>query len=440
MSEDRVSVTQTLNLSGRLVVRSLRVEVVEGVDEGRSVEAKEDSVTIGTSASNDLVMTDKTVSRFHVQLVAQKGGVCLRDLGSRNGTWLGRVSLNAATLPTPIDLTLGRSRIRILDGADRSVDTHRSPAVAGLLGADPRMRRIMATLERVAPTQVPVLVTGESGTGKELVARAVHQLSDRKNAPFVVVDCGALTPTLVASALFGHERGAFTGAERRHIGAFERAHGGTVFLDEIGELPKDLQPQLLGVLERKRFLRLGGTAETEIDVRVVSATNRDLRAEVNVGTFREDLYYRLAVVNVEVPPLRERLGDLPLLLEHFLREAGSDAPLSSLFPEETIRRLAQHAWPGNVRELRNHVEAAVAMGEVPMPTPSTLPPPDAFTFPDALTSLRYVEARSLVLDAFERRYLSRLLESTGGNVSKAARSARMDRSYLIKLLQKHELR
>lgn len=440
MSEDRVSVTQTLNLSGRLVVRSLRVEVVEGADQGRSVEAKEDSVCIGTAASNDLVMTDKTVSRFHVQLVAQKGGVCLRDLGSRNGTWLGRVSLTAATLPTPIDLTLGRSRIRILDGSERAVDAYRSPAVAGLLGSDPQMRRIMATLERVAPTQVPVLVTGESGTGKELVARAVHQLSDRKDKPFVVVDCGALTPTLVASALFGHERGAFTGAERRHVGAFERAHGGSVFLDEIGELPKDLQPQLLGVLERKRFLRLGGTNETEVDVRVVSATNRDLRTEVNVGTFREDLYYRLAVVNIEVPPLRERLGDLPLLLEHFLREAGSDAPLNSLFPDETIRRLAQHSWPGNVRELRNHVEAAVAMGEAPVPKPATLPPPDAFAFPDGLMNLRYAEARSLVLDAFERSYLARLLESAGGNVSQAARTARMDRSYLIKLLQKHELR
>ena len=308
------------------------------------------------------------------------------------------------------------------------------------MGTDPHMRRIMATLRRVAPTPVPVLVTGESGTGKELVARAVHELSDRHDKPFVVVDCGALTPTLVASSLFGHERGAFTGADRRHVGAFERADGGTVFLDEIGELPRELQPQLLGVLERKSFLRLGGTSETEVDVRVVSATNREVRTEVNTGAFREDLYYRLAVVNLELPPLRARISDLPLLLEHFLRETGSAEPLETVFPEAALQRLRQYPWPGNVRELRNHVEAMVAMGEAPLPVPATLAPPDDFSSPESFASLRYTEARALVLDSFELRYLKQLLEAAKGNVSLAARTASMDRSYLIKLLQKHSLR
>lgn len=437
---DQASITHTLDISGRVVVRSFRVEVVDGPDRGKGIEAKEDSVTIGTAASNDLVLTDRTVSRFHLELVAQGTAIGLKDLGSRNGTWLGEVGLKTATVPANTELRLGRSRIRLFGGDKREVDAFLAPMCGGLMGNDPQMRRIMATVRRVALTPVPVLVTGESGTGKELVARAVHELSDRKHKPFVVVDCGALTPTLVASALFGHERGAFTGAERRHLGAFERADGGTVFLDEIGELPLDLQPQLLGVLERKRFLRLGSSSETEVDVRVVSATNRELRTEVNRGNFREDLYYRLAVVNIELPPLRERLSDLPLLLEHFLREVGSDAPFDSVFPESALQRLRQYPWPGNVRELRNHVEATVAMGESLLPSSATLPPADDFAFPDSALGLRYADARSLVLDAFERRYLKHLLDRAGGNVSLAARTARMDRSYLIKLLQKHELR
>jgi DNA-binding NtrC family response regulator len=206
---------------------------------------------------------------------------------------------------------------------------------------------------------------GESGTGKELFARAVHEHSKRADGPFVVVDCASLTPTLVASELFGHEKGAFTGADRRHQGAFERADGGTIFLDEIGELPEQLQPNLLGVLERRRFRRLGGRDEIEVDVRVVSATNRDLRAEVNAGTFRLDLYYRLAVVRFAVPSLRERPEDIPILIEHFLREAGETAPMGEVVPPAVMAGLQRHHWPGNVRELRNYVEATVAMGETP---------------------------------------------------------------------------
>jgi DNA-binding NtrC family response regulator len=439
-SGDRASITHTLAASGHVLVRSFRVEVIDGPDHGKVIAAKEDSVTIGTAAGNDLVLTDRTVSHFHLELVAGSAGIALKDLGSRNGTWLGDVALKTATVPVETELKLGRSRIR-LSGADtRAVEAHATPWCGGLMSTDPHMRRIMATLRRVAPTLVPVLVTGESGTGKELVARAVHELSDRRDKPFVVVDCGSLTPTLVASALFGHERGAFTGADRRHVGAFERADGGTVFLDEIGELPKDLQPQLLGVLERKSFLRLGGTSETEVDVRVVSATNRELRTEVNSGAFREDLYYRLAVVNLELPPLRDRISDLPLLLAHFLRETGSDEPFESVFPPAALERLSQHPWPGNVRELRNHVEARVAMGEAPLPVSVLAPPPDDFSFPESVASLRYTEARSLVLEAFEQRYLKQLLDGAQGNVSLAARTASMDRSYLIKLLQKHGMR
>jgi DNA-binding NtrC family response regulator len=440
--QSRVGTTGThpLESSKSVTIRTLQVEVASGPDVGRRVEAPEDRVTVGTALGNDLVLTDPTVSRFHLELTMAEDGVLIRDLGSRNGTWLAGAALERARVPLGSTLDLGRSQLRILDGTSKDVDVHRAPAMQGLLGADPQMRRLMGTIQRVAPRGVSVLVTGESGTGKELVARALHDLSERAGKPFVVVDCGALTPTLVASALFGHERGAFTGADKKHIGAFERAHGGTVFLDEIGELPLALQPQLLGVLERKRFLRLGSSDEVNVDVRILGATNRDLRSEVNRGVFREDLYYRLATVTLEVPPLRERKDDIPMLLEHFMREAGSTAPLERVFPSDVVEQLRRHRWPGNVRELRNVVEATLAMGELPQPRSTASGGQSVLVFGDDIRGMTYGKARSAVLDAFELDYLTHLMGTGKGSVSSAARLADMDRSYLIKLLQKHHLK
>jgi DNA-binding NtrC family response regulator len=434
-----------LEVSRPVTVSTLAVEVVEGPDKGRRVEAPEDRLTIGTARSNHLVMSDPTISRFHLELVNGSDAVSVRDLGSRNGVWLGATALERARVPIGAELALGRSRIRILDGARKNVDTHQALELQGLYGADPSMRRLMGTLLRVAPTNVAVLISGESGTGKELIARALHAQSNRAARPFVVVDCAALTPNLTTSALFGHERGAFTGAERKHIGAFERASGGTVFLDEVGELSLELQPQLLGVLERKRFLRVGGTEEINVDVRVVSATNRDLRGEVNRGAFREDLYYRLAVVNLEVAPLRKRLSDLPLLAEHFLREVGGTAPFSQVFDEKVLAQMMRHDWPGNVRELRNFVEALVAIGEAPSHEPrrdSSEEDSDIerVAVNERILTMRYADARAAVLGVFEKHYLAHLLRKAGGNVSSAARTASMDRSYLIKLLEKHALK
>ena len=346
------------------------------------------------------------------------------------------IPIETAHVPMGAEPTLGRSRLRILDGARDDVAT---PELHGLLSAHPSMRRLMGTLRRVAPTNVTVLISGESGTGKELIARALHALSARAAEPFVVVDCGALTPSLITSALFGHERGSFTGADRRHIGVFERANGGTVFLDEIGELSLDLQPQLLGVLERKRFLRVGGAKEIGVDIRFVSATNRDLRSKVNSGAFREDLYHRLSVIDLEVLPLRKRLSDLPLLAEHFLREAGSEAPFAEVFDQNVLAQMIRHDWPGNVRELRNFVEALLTIGEAPRQRLSRAPEP-SLAVDDALLEMRYADARTAVLSAFERFYLSQLLVKSRGNVSAAARQASMDRSYLIKLLEKHALK
>jgi DNA-binding NtrC family response regulator len=386
-----------------------------------------------------LVLSDPTVSRFHLELCNEKAGIWVRDLGSRNGTLAAEVFIECARIPVGTELSVGRSRLRVYDGAERSVDGHDAPSLVDMLGDDRSMRRLMGTIRRVAATDLPVLITGESGTGKELCARALHAQGSRAKRPFVVVDCGALTPGSMASSLFGQERGAQAGAETRRAGAFERAEGGTLLLDDVGELSLELQPQLLAALERRRFTPLGAAQDRAADVRVLAATSRDLRGAVNRGAFREDLYYRLAVTTLDVPPLRDRIGDLPLLAEHFLREAGGSQPFEAVFKPAVLEQMARHGWPGNVRELRNFVEAMVVLGEAPMhdtAVGSSL----GLSLPAELLSKSYAEARSEVLSAFEQRYLSQLLEGTQGNVSGAARRASMDRSYLIKLLEKHGLK
>jgi DNA-binding NtrC family response regulator len=303
------------------------------------------------------------------------------------------------------------------------------------------MRALLARIDTAARSESPVLLQGESGTGKELIARALHERGPRAKKPFVTVDCGSLSPGLVTSELFGHERGAFTGADRRHVGAFERANGGTVFLDEIGELPLTLQANLLGVLERRRFRRVGSQEELNVDVRVVSATHRDLRAAVNGGQFRLDLFFRLAVVKLEVPPLRARLEDLELLIAHFMKEAGSEATVGQLFTPDVFATLRAHQWPGNVRELRNLVEATLAMGEAPpLETATPLPFTEASAAAIPGPEKTYKDARADVLHRFEKDYLGKLLTLTKGNVSAASRHAKMDRSHLIELLQRHGLR
>ncbi|MDP1828090.1 MAG: sigma-54 dependent transcriptional regulator [Archangium sp.] len=308
------------------------------------------------------------------------------------------------------------------------------PAPGSLVGSSPVMSALRRRLSRAAVSECAVLVQGESGTGKELIARALHETGPRASGPFVIVDCGALSPGLVASELFGHERGAFTGADGRHIGAFERADGGTLLLDEVGELPLQLQASLLGALERKRFRRVGGAQELSVDVRVVAATHRALRDAARAGRFRLDLFYRLAIITVEVPPLRARLDDLEELIAHFL----GDGEPGDHFADDMLRLLRAHPWPGNVRELRNLVEATVAMGEVPR---LEAPPPDSPEGPQVPgPEVPYGDARARVLEHFERCYFERLLAEAGGNVSAAARRAQMDRTHLSELLHRHRLR
>jgi DNA-binding NtrC family response regulator len=386
----------------------------------------------------DARLGDDAVSGFHLELRRREAGVSVHDLDSSTGTWLDGTRIERGIVPPGTDLQLGRTKLRIGDGRGAAVALHADTELHHLKGRTGVMRRLMAQVTTAARSAVPVLLIGESGTGKELVARALHEHGERATEPFVTFDCSATVPSLIASELFGHERGAFTGADRQHIGAFERADGGTLFLDEIGELPAELQPQLLGALERRRFRRVGGRNEISVDVRVVSAANRDLRAEVDAGTYRLDLYYRIAVVVLRMPPLRERAADIPLLLAHFLRQCGHAECIDSLVGEKQLAALLNYRWPGNVRELRNWVEATVAMGESPDLREYEGSKPQAGGSEPELLS--YKEGRRLVLDRFELRYLKLLLDKTGGNVARAARQANMDRTYLIKLLQRHGLR
>jgi DNA-binding NtrC family response regulator len=421
---------------------ALRVEVVEGRDPGRVVIASKDVLSVGSADGNDVVLEDTTVSRFHLELERAPAGVRVKDLESTNGTFIGSTRIERAVVAPETVVRVGRTALRIGDGGGIEIPLLAGDALGGLRGRSLPMRKLLLQVERAAKSEVTVLVIGESGTGKELVARALHELGPRRSAPFVIVDCGALAPTLVASELFGHERGAFTGANTQHKGAFEQAHRGTLFLDEIGELPVELQTALLGALERRRFRRLGGKADVEVDVRVVCATNRDLRAEVNRGAFRLDLFYRLAVVSLNLPPLRERKEDIPLLVEHFMKEAGHAEPMEELFPTKTMMELTAHRWSGNVRELKNAVEATLAMGETPPLSRSTeksepSPPGDPV---EPLLGLKFKDARARLLADFEQRYLRSLLARFDQNVSRAADEAGVDRSHLTHLLKRHGLR
>jgi DNA-binding NtrC family response regulator len=307
-----------------------------------------------------------------------------------------------------------------------------------LVGHSVAMREVFHVLERCTKSDATVLITGETGTGKEGAAEGIHEESARADGPFVIIDCGSIPPSLLESELFGHERGAFTGAVSARIGAFEQASGGTVFLDEIGELPPDLQPKLLRVLEQKTIRRVGGTDRVDVDVRVVAATRRALEAEVNLGTFRSDLYYRLAVLRAHLPPLRERIEDLPFLVEALLeRLAPSDEERERLTSRAFLQRLQAASWPGNVRELRNALERALVFeGDAELAVAAPSDPALVIIDP----RLGWAEARQLALGDFERRYLAALLAQHEGNVTQAARAAGLDRVYLHRLLRRHGLR
>jgi DNA-binding NtrC family response regulator len=339
------------------------VEVVTGPDAGRMLEIGPSRRVVGTSPEADLQLSDPRVSRRHLVLQAESDGVRLVDVGSRNGTRIGAISVRDVRIEQDTLVSLGSTQLAVrLLGKPLAVRLSSRTSFGEAVGRSPAMRHLFALLEPAARTQATILLEGDSGTGKDALARSIHEESARSAGPFVEVDCAAIPDNLVESELFGHERGAFTGALASRTGAFERAHGGTVFLDEVGELPMDAQPKLLRVLESRAFQRVGGSGKVQVDVRVVAATNRRLDAAVRAGRFREDLFYRLSVIHVRVPPLAQRPDDVAPLAEKFLRLALGDP--DARVPAELLRVLRAYPWPGNARELRNVIERFATFGSV----------------------------------------------------------------------------
>jgi DNA-binding NtrC family response regulator len=423
-----------------LAPRRLRLVVIAGPDRGRAWPLLPGRHRVGKSRTCTLCLGDGAVSAQHLELEVGPGGVVVTDLDSTNGSWFAGARFTTLEVEGAATLTIGKSELRI-EPVDAHAELEPSPAerFGGLLGRATIMRRLFTLLGRAGAADVSVLIEGETGTGKELAARALHEASPRRGGPFVVCDLATLSASLCESELFGHVRGAFTGAERDRIGAFEAAHGGTIFLDEVGELPLELQPRLLRALESREIRRLGETSYRPVDARVVAATHRDLRSDARQGSFREDLYHRLSVVTARLPSLRERAEDIPLLVERFVTGLGGDA--AAIAPA-TMSALAAYDWPGNVRELRNVIERAVALG---LELSSAL-----FGVTGAVTgdrvapvalaidpSIPFHDAKSALVEAWERDYVTALLASSDGNVSLAARRAGMDRAYLHRLLKKH---
>ena len=434
----------------QIYLRKGKLTCVAGPDTGTSWSVDSDVVHIGSKEENDIVLLDTTVSRRHAEVVRIRDGVVLRDTGSTNGTFVGAVRVREVFLTPETRFRVGKTEM-LFTPEDEVIDITPSDKdeLDQIVGTSVAMREVFSIIERVAPTNLTVLITGETGTGKELASRAVHNLSQRRDGPFRVFDCGAAPETLIESELFGHEKGSFTGAVGSREGVFEAANGGTIFLDEIGELPLDLQPKLLRVLEQREVRRVGSGKTRAVDVRVVAATNRNLIEEVRGGRFREDLYYRLAVVELQLPPLRERIEDLERLVDHLIRRSPDNTHVRAVDPD-VIELFKSYRWPGNVRELANIIERSIPFTDGDTITLGAMP--DALVAPrapgspsraaavDGGTDLPFKEAKDRLVDAFEQRYLIDLIERHGGNVSKAARAADMDRKSISRLLRKHNIK
>ena len=446
----------TQHSAGKRVIELPRCALVilSGPDRGQEKVIEGDVFRIGKSGDSDLTLADETVSRHHCEIVRETRAYLLRDLGSTNGTILDGAEIKEAYLKPGAVITIGKVELKVRPFSERiemmPSDSHQ---FGETVGRSIVMREIFGLLERLAPTDATVMVGGETGTGKDVLARSIHKASQRKDKPFMVVDCGAVVGTLIESELFGHERGAFTGAAAQRQGAFELANGGTLFLDEIGELPLDLQPKLLRALEQRSFRRVGGNKEIRVDIRVIAASKRNLKMEVERGKFREDLFFRLAVVPIELPPLRERRDDIPMLVDHLLGVLSEQDPTADrlTISPSALDGLRGHDWPGNIRELRNVLERAVyitrANGKsevdlmgVPL-MGGALPPSGGGSagLPPFDEGKSYRQTKAEFEEMFEKKYVGWLLERNGGNISAAAREADMDRKYLYKLAKKHGL-
>jgi two-component system, NtrC family, response regulator GlrR len=416
---------------GAKAIRRFRLLVLEGPDKGTPWASTLDKCEIGSIDYNDLVLHDNTVSKKHCEIRIDSKGAHILDLGSHNGTIVDGVEVVEASLRSGSVIRLGKTVLQFdfeLQGSRLPVSEDTS--FGSLLGTSVEMRSVFALLARVAEKDTNVLLEGETGTGKTQAARSIHEKSARKDGPFVTFDCGAAHGNTLESTLFGHEKGAYTGAVGSRIGILEEASGGTIFLDEIGELPKDLQPKLLRALDERKIRRLGGSKDIHVDVRVIAATKRDLRAEMNAERFRDDLYYRITAVRIVMPPLRQRPEDIPMILDKILASLSVSAEeRAELSSAEVIARLQRGAWPGNVRELENWVQRYLAIGEPPMAEHEQTGLSVDHTLP-------YAEAKGVAINDFERRYFETLMRLHKRNVAQVADAAGMDRTSVYRVLKR----
>ncbi len=456
-TEFQTQLLETVESKDVVSLRKCQLRVLTDQDKSKTIDLNRKNTRIGKKEDNDLVLNDNTVSRNHIEIIMNSDFFLLKDLNSTNGAFINDIKVKEAYL-TPGDIIkIGNTELEFI-AFDEKVSLEPSPNTefGELVGKSRKMRQIFSLLEKISPSLATIIIEGETGTGKELVAKAIHASSHRKSKPFVVFDCSAVTPTLIESELFGHEKGAFTGAIKQRKGAFEAAYGGTVFLDEIGELSLELQPKLLRALEQREIKRVGSNEKIPLDVRVICATNRDLKQEVEDGNFREDLYYRLSVVKVHLPPLRERPEDIALIIKKFLEHSKfNQLPDGSakvkVVEDESLKILQRYQWPGNVRELANIIERTVSMAEGDKITASHL----SYVFQeiDPLldsknqetpnlevdTSMPFKEAKQKIVENFEKDYLEELLKKYNYNVSKASREAKIDRKHLRNLIKKYNI-
>jgi two-component system response regulator HydG len=435
--------------TGRLDDRAFDLEVVEGPDRGKrfTVDVSSPSrVLVGQSPACVLALSDRSASRRHASLELTERGLRLTDLGSTNGTFVGELPVVQLYLQGGESIRIGQTTLRVKSRLVSTSASDLSPPpdrFGRLIGASLEMRRLYPLCERLAASNVPVILEGETGTGKEVLAESLHDQGPRAARPFVVFDCTAVPPNLVESELFGHERGAFTGAVSRRKGVFEQAEGGTLLIDEIGDLDISLQPKLLRAIERSQIRRVGGDHSFQVDVRVLAATRRDLDRQVLAGRFRDDLFHRLAVTRIELPPLRKRRGDIPLLARHFSAELGADKDTFEARIQRQLRDWEDDPWPGNVRELRNAVARLLALGDLDEETPETGEGAGAAVSSRSdviervlAEGMAFGRARARVLEEFRRRYVERVLADHDGNVMRAAAASGIGRRYFQRIKAK----
>ena len=481
-------------------VRTCRLVLGSGVARREHVFTQ-GTIRIGSASDNDLVITDDTVSREHCRIVQEEAGYLLLDRSSTNGTSLNGVRVREGYLHNGCTLTVGQTELQFFTTHEKvEVVPSQKSRLGDIIGKNVKMRELYAVIEKIAPSSATVIIEGETGTGKEVVAQTIHRLSPRAHNTMMVFDCGAVPKNLIESELFGHEKGSFTGAIMTRQGLFEMAHGSTLFLDELGELPSELQPKLLRSLEQREIRRVGATRSLKVDVRIIAATNRQLEEEVRSGRFRQDLFYRLSVVRLYLPPLRERIDDIPLLVDSFLQDHAYNRLADGTrkvtrVSGEAMDLLLSYSWPGNVRELINAVERSVSFasggvirpenlpdslrgepardrsgpnnlsggagadrgtrarsgghhtvpeparsGEAPTRTSSpSLPTLPAGPLTPPQTDLPFKDAKELWVAAFEREYIESLLRKNRGNISHASREAEIDRKYFRKLMRKYDI-